>query len=282
MILDNWETQSAHIVAQQIMDTANQTENTANLSGITETFGENTEAFSEEFSEGVNGYTVAVSEDGKNVTVMKDGTEMFKGSVENFESDCKNFGVILTDVIKAFCEQLTKVLSRQEKTGYVTYATRTDGSVKTVYINGDNKTVTAGLTKGDIVHTTGGDYEIQGGSAGNYEGKPIAKASGTLSSDAGLHNIDEIGKELIIPSGRLRMMEYGDQIVPHNLSENILKWGALNPAILRSLSPEHTNNITNNKEVKVNIENVNLDNVTNGENFMPELNRYLQRTNTLL
>ena len=57
---------------------------------------------------------------------------------------------------------------------------------------------------------------------------------------------------------------------------------ALNPAILRSLSPEHTNNITNNKEVKVNIENVNLDNVTNGENFMPELNRYLQRTNTLL
>ena len=118
-------------------------------------------------------------------------------------------------------------------------------------------------------------------------GKPIGTeastkaASGTLSAEAGLYNIDEIGKEIVIPSGRLRMMEYGDQVIPHNISENLLKWGTLNPALLRGLSPELTNNITNNKTTEVKIENVNLENVTNGNNFMPELNRYLQRTNTL-
>ena len=118
-------------------------------------------------------------------------------------------------------------------------------------------------------------------------GKPISTeastnaASGTLSAEAGLYNIDEIGKEIVIPSGRLRMMEYGDQVIPHNISENLLKWGTLNPALLRGLSPELTNNITNNKTTEVKIENVNLENVTNGNNFMPELNRYLQRTNTL-
>lgn len=110
---------------------------------------------------------------------------------------------------------------------------------------------------------------------------PENSASGTLSTEESLYNIDEIGKEIVIPSGRLRMMEYGDQVIPHNISENLLKWGALNPALLRGLTPELTNNITNNKTTKVNIENVNLENVTNGNNFMPELNRYLQRTNTL-
>ena len=110
---------------------------------------------------------------------------------------------------------------------------------------------------------------------------PEKSASGTLSAEEGLYNIDEIGKEIVIPSGRLRMMEYGDQVIPHNISENLLKWGTLNPALLRGLSPELTNNITNNKTTEVKIENVNLENVTNGNNFMPELNRYLQRTNTL-
>ena len=108
-------------------------------------------------------------------------------------------------------------------------------------------------------------------------------ASGTLSSEQVLANIDEIGKEIVIPSGRLRMMEYGDQVIPHNISENLLKWGTLNPALLRSLAiPEHTNNITTTNSTEINIDTIKLDNVTNGNNFLPELNRYMKRTNSLL
>ena len=124
-------------------------------------------------------------------------------------------------------------------------------------------------------------YDKSGNVLGVETSKDSKAASGTLSAHAGLYNIDEIGKEIVIPSGRLRMMEYGDQVIPHNISENLLKWGTLNPALLRGLTPELTNNITNSQTTEVKIENVNLENVTNGNNFMPELNRYLQRTNTL-
>ena len=98
-----------------------------------------------------------------------------------------------------------------------------------------------------------------------------------------IYNIDEIGKELLIPpihSGRYVAMEYGSQIVPHNLSENILKWGTINPDSMNANKPEFTSNLTNNTTT-YSIGTIKLDNVTNGENFIPELNRFLQRTTTL-
>ena len=107
------------------------------------------------------------------------------------------------------------------------------------------------------------------------------KANGDLFTDFEIDNIDENGKELVIPSGRLRMMEYGDQIVPHGISENLLKWGTMNPALLNS-TPEKVNNITNtDRSLHYNIENINLSEVRNGGEFIGDLNRYLQRTNTL-
>ena len=108
-------------------------------------------------------------------------------------------------------------------------------------------------------------------------------ANGDRFTTESIYNIDEIGKELLIPpihSGRYVAMEYGSQIVPHNLSENILKWGAINPASINANKPEFTSNLTNNT-ITYSIGEIKLDNVTNGENFIPELNRYLQRTTTL-
>ena len=158
-------------------------------------------------------------------------------------------------------------------------------------INGTNvQTVThADGTTATYVQNSSGQWNLDNGylaskaasDSGESTSTPKNSASGTLSTKQDLYNIDEIGKEIVIPSGRLRMMEYGDQVIPHNISENLLKWGTLNPALLRGLTPELTNNITNSQTTEVKIENVNLENVTNGNNFMPELNRYLQRTNTL-
>ena len=114
--------------------------------------------------------------------------------------------------------------------------------------------------------------------------KPLSgKATGDRFTTEPIYNVDEIGKELIIPpitSGRYAAMEYGSQIVPHNLSENILKWGTINPASINANQPEFTSNLTNNT-VTYSIGTIKLDNVTNGENFIPELNRFLQRTTTL-
>ena len=108
-------------------------------------------------------------------------------------------------------------------------------------------------------------------------------ANGERFTTEPIYNVDEIGKELILPpitSGRYAAMEYGSQIVPHNLSENILKWGAINPASINANKPEFTSNLTNNTTT-YSIGTIKLDNVTNGENFIPELNRFLQRTITL-
>ena len=319
MILDTWKIKSDSKLATE-------TDNALKEAESTEEFGVQVG----EFETGVEGYTFSVDKEAGVITIFDATGKEFKGSVEDFETFVSNLEGVNEDFVSNLDTVLSKIASqvgvetRRTSSGKWesenTKATLPDGTEVDVYVDENGKTQTQ-LPVGSIVHTSDGDFKIKGGSAGNYQSKPVNSggtsgksgssktqsgsgssksattnnksempqwmknlgyASGTLSSDAGIYNVDEIGKELIIPSGRLRMMEYGDQVVPHNLSENILKWGALNPAILRSLSPERTNNITNNKEVKVNIENINLDNVTNGENFMPELNRYLQRTNTLL
>ena len=112
----------------------------------------------------------------------------------------------------------------------------------------------------------------------NYKGK----ASGDLNFEGGLVNVDEIGKEIIIPpSGRMDTFEYGTSIIPHNISENLMKWGTMNPyAINRMPSIESTIN-NDNRQLRVNIDTIKLDNVTNGENFLPELNNFLRNTQSV-
>ena len=286
MILDKWGIKSDSIVARQNIDTNKQAENTEifgnNIGSLTKTVGD---------------YKVYTDAMGSTVSIWQGETQLFGGSVEDFAVAAKELPEdirnLLTETVNNLISQVENESESEEKDksknqgvnlGGGKYYKDDDGdgwndngptgigvdirpALKAIKETSSNSTAPAWITNSQATYNKNFVEEA---------------ASGTLNATEKPYNIDEIGKELVIPSGRLRMMEYGDQVVPHNLSENILKWGALNPAILRSLSPEHTNNITNNKEVKVNIENVNLDNVTNGENFMPELNRYLQRTNTLL
>ena len=105
-----------------------------------------------------------------------------------------------------------------------------------------------------------------------------AYASGTLSAKSGLANVDEKGDELIIPKqGRYRMMEYGDTVVPHNLSQRLFDV-ASNPlrfitnALNSVKSPNlmTSSNQTSNQTV-IHIGTVELPSVTNGENFIKQL-----------
>ena len=103
-------------------------------------------------------------------------------------------------------------------------------------------------------------------------------ASGTKSATSGLANIDEKGNELIIPrQGRYRMMEYGDTVVPHNLSQKLFEVAA-NPIrfmadALNSVKTPNlmSNSNTNSSHSVINISNIELPSVTNGENFIKQL-----------
>lgn len=103
-------------------------------------------------------------------------------------------------------------------------------------------------------------------------------ASGTLSAKAGLATVDEKGNELIIPrQGRYRMMEYGDTVVPHNLSQRLFEV-ASNPLrfIVNALNSVKTPNLmSNSNQVSnssiIHIGTIELPSVTNGENFVRQL-----------
>lgn len=109
-----------------------------------------------------------------------------------------------------------------------------------------------------------------------------AYASGTLSAKAGLAaglaTVDEKGNELIVPKqGRYRMMEYGDTVVPHNLSQRLFEV-ASNPLrfIANALNSVKTPNLmSNSNQVSnssiIHIGTIELPSVTNGENFVRQL-----------
>lgn len=110
----------------------------------------------------------------------------------------------------------------------------------------------------------------------NYYAQPYA--SGTLSAKAGLANVDEKGSELIVPKqGRYRMMEYGDTVVPHNLSQRLFDV-ASNPLrfIANALNSVKTPNLMSNSSrisnaSTINIGTIELPSVTNGESFIKQL-----------
>jgi hypothetical protein len=103
-------------------------------------------------------------------------------------------------------------------------------------------------------------------------------ASGTKSAKAGLANVDERGKELIVPKqGRYRMMEYGDAVVPHNLSQRLFDV-ATNPlkfianAINSIKSPILNEFGGNNNITTISIENITMpQSVNNADRFVKEL-----------
>lgn len=71
-----------------------------------------------------------------------------------------------------------------------------------VHINSNNKTTTSGLPVGTIVHTTGGDYKITGGTGGNYTSIEIKNkhAKGTRYTPGGFTLLGEKGFEAYINS----------------------------------------------------------------------------------
>ena len=109
-------------------------------------------------------------------------------------------------------------------------------------------------------------------------------ASGTTSARGGVSLVGEEGPEL-------KVLPQGTGIIPNKITEELWAFGS-NPAeylsnIWRNIqafnplsgygTPAFSSNITTNNQT-VNIENIELNNVTNGNNFLSELNSFLRRT----
>ena len=239
-------------------------------------------------------FETTVEVEGNNVTVFQDGVEQWKGSineqgelVDEWGSHVTengtyvdNFGNYVADIPEQFREVATS-LAEAVRNGSVSASANGKSNYKYSSSGwtqiGSNKFISNNKTINDAAKKF--ENATKNLRKQNYNVKKAA--SGDISTTNDLYNVDEQGDELHIPSGRLRQMEYGDQIVPHELSENLLKWGTMNPYLINSMTPSYSSNITNNQTMKVNIENITLDNVTNGSEFIPELNRFLQRTNSL-
>ena len=71
-----------------------------------------------------------------------------------------------------------------------------------VDINSSGKTTTSGLPVGTVVHTSGGDYKITGGSGGNYTSVKV-NADGSRYTSGGLNLIGEEGFEAFITNNGL-------------------------------------------------------------------------------
>lgn len=126
----------------------------------------------------------------------------------------------------------------------------------------------------DLVDRGDGYYDIPQGTTWYSQ----AYASGTLSAQSGLANVDEKGNELILPKqGRYRMMEYGDTVIPHNLSQRLLQV-ATNPLrfIADALNSVKSPNLmsssnTNSTNSTINIGTIELPSVSDGQSFIKQL-----------
>gem|GEM_PF-2520931 len=140
---------------------------------------------------------------------------------------------------------------------YNAKATLPDGTIIGVNIDGSGKTTTTGLPPGTIIHTGGGDFKITGGTGGKYDGIPAGSekyidkakeilkdtagkikdtvgkifgfADGTTFAPGGLSVVDELGQEMIVRNpfqGRYTYLENGDGVIPHNITEVLMKLGS--------------------------------------------------------
>lgn len=129
------------------------------------------------------------------------------------------------------------------------------GTVPVEIENG--KTQTEGLPPGTIVSTAGGDFEITGGSGGNYTSKK--HASGTINAPGGLSLVGEKGPEL-------RVLNSGDGILPADITKNLWAWGETTPASVLRAMGDFSKSLAN-KAYNFTIQNLNLPNVRDPQDF---------------
>lgn len=213
------------------------------------------------------------------LNIFKDGyTKALSAVAEQTENSAKRINTALGSFN---FEEMKKMLNEMNLAGKTekdfTYDARNRGTVIEMGASGE-KFMKIGTNQwvkmSDVKHLGGSGYQLKSGTQMYI----TPYASGTKSATSGLANVDEKGNELILPKqGRYRMMEYGDTVVPHNLSQRLFDV-ASNPLrfIANALNSVKSPNLLSSSNVNssnstINIGTVELPSVTNGESFIKQL-----------
>ena len=94
-------------------------------------------------------------------------------------------------------------------------------------------------------------------------------ANGTTSAIGGLSLVGEKGAEL-------RVLNQGDGIIPAELTENLMKWGTIDPVNMVKAGgiPLANNNNNTSNNMNFNISNLTLPNVSDSNSFISGLRQY--------
>lgn len=125
--------------------------------------------------------------------------------------------------------------------------------------------VTPNVTTTDTTTTTEPVKKLPHGGGGPKHGVTQMYAEGTTYAKGGLSVVGEKGAEL-------RVLNRGDGIIPADITKNLWKWGAIDPEKVNDGSKPNIQNYN------IDVDNVNLPDVTNPEEFISGIkNLALQR-----
>lgn len=160
--------------------------------------------------ESINDLTSKQDELGTTISLFEDGVIDLTTAVGNVKDI---FGELPAYISGIFNNILSSISSAQGSSSSKSWGSGKSGGssgsnatatipgvgVVGVHVNSAGKTTTSGLPNGTVVHTSGGDYEITGGSGGNYTSKKVEKhAAGTRFTPGGLTELGEVEPETFI------------------------------------------------------------------------------------
>ena len=176
------------------------------------------------------------------------------------------------EALKKYVEEKEALMKRSASAGSGLgggYGGGTGGGYDTSYdLPKDNLEKWKDTKAGSIIsNVMGGETTTKPGkgSGGPKHGVSQMLAEGTTSAKGGLTVVGEKGAEL-------RVLNRGDGIIPADVTKNLWKWGSIDPDKVKTKSE------SNVQSYNIDIDNVNLPDVTNPEEFISGIrNLALQR-----
>ena len=155
----------------------------------------------------------------------------------------------------------------QQSSGAIAIGGKINASGATIYSNSAGGGASKQYFANDPVYTVLDEqngyilvrhHSLSSGFSGWFRKSDVKSfAKGTTSLDkSGIVNIDELGEELLIraKNGRLTYMEKGSGVVPASLTENLMKWGHLDPtSMIEENRPSITAPVLQQKEINIDI-----------------------------
>ena len=185
---------------------------------------------------------------------------------ENWQERLKN--------LEEYVAQYNSILKKLESpSSYIEEETEESSSTAEENKGSQSSNIT-GTIGGILGGVIGGPIgSLIGGGVGSIVNSIVSgsskNANGTIYSQGGLSLVGENGPEL-------RVLNYGDGIIPSDITKNLWDWGSINPS---GFINSFRNNNGQNNIMEVTIQNLNLPQIHNGQEFVEYMrNNFWRKT----